>query len=354
MIAGELANTPAQIALFRQSPAKLNLSLRVIRRRDDGFHEIDTLAIGVGLCDDLVFRAVSGSGLSGSGLSGSGLSGPGLSLTSDCADLPLDDGNLILRAARLLRERMWVAAETNAPSGRDCRVGGLDWRVGGLDWRVGGLDWGVCIELRKRIPLGSGLGGGSGNAACALRALHWIWGGGGLLGGEEVEGGLSEEALISLGAELGSDVPLFFHLPAARARGRGEKVSRVAMHWSGYVVLVFADRPVSTVEAYRRCEPDAGSEDLTDALVAATSAWELGSLCRNGLREAVFGLSPEVDALRRSVLEAGASHAGLSGAGRTIFVLFDDIDEADAFRLRLASRGINNVCVAPAPFAAEP
>ncbi len=294
MNVGTLVQSRPDTTVCRRCPAKLNLSLSVLGKRDDGFHEIKSIAVGVGLWDDLVLESAPDSAFA---------------LSSDCSDLPTDDGNLVVQAARLLD-------------------------------RHAGVGRGLRIRLAKRIPLSSGLGGGSSNAASALDALNELWG-----------LGLSVESLANLGAEIGSDVPFFYNLPSALMTGRGACVTPVTLQWSGWAVLVFAGCAVSTVDAYRVCVPGAGVADRTADILGATSAVELGGLCHNALTDAVFEIAPAVSDLRRSVLEAGAPHACLSGAGQTIFVLFDEREEANSFYDHLVSSGIGaGACVVEAPW----
>ncbi|MGH7442041.1 MAG: 4-(cytidine 5'-diphospho)-2-C-methyl-D-erythritol kinase, partial [bacterium] len=151
------------------APAKINLSLEVLARREDGFHEVRMLMAAVSLCDELDFA-------------------PAEKLTLDCDRPSLDcgEGNLVLRAARALQAAL-------------------------------GRELGARIYLRKRIPLGGGLAGGSTDAAAALKGLNLLW-----------EGGLGTAELEHLAATLGSDIPFCLGAGWAYATGRGEKLERLA------------------------------------------------------------------------------------------------------------------------------
>jgi len=182
-------------AITRLAPAKLNLSLRVVARRDDGFHEIDTLMVALpGLHDVLAFS-------------------PSAALDFTCSDptLPVDGGNLVVRAVRAFAD-------------------------------AAGVSDGVRVHLEKHIPSGAGLGGGSSDAAATLSAL------------QEMHGNpLDPGKLREIAAALGSDVPFFLHGGPARCTGRGEIVTPApdAISSPLPVLLLKPHFPVATVDAYR-------------------------------------------------------------------------------------------------------
>lgn len=181
---------------IRKAPAKLNLTLRVTGRRDDGFHEIDTLMVPLpGLHDVLTFSPADE-----------------LQFISNDASLPDGDGNLVVRAARAFAE-------------------------------AAGIGLGVRIHLEKRIPSGAGLGGGSSDAAATLLALQ-----------EMHDQPLAEAAMHEVAASIGSDVPFFLQDGPARCTGRGEVVTSApeALPQPMQVLLLKPTFPVATVDAYRR------------------------------------------------------------------------------------------------------
>lgn len=270
------------------SPAKINLTLNVLRRRRDGFHDIESLILGVEFFDSLEFRISND---------------PGIRLHCSDPSLPTDDRNLIVRAALAVAQR----------SG-DCP--------------------GVEIELTKRIPVAAGLGGGSGNAATTLRVLNGLW-----------DAGLSEQQLEEIGAMLGSDVPAFFHLPSAYAQGRGEVVRSIALQWSGWAVLVSSGVAVSTSDVYAAWRPEEASSDRADhvdCIVSATTAREIAAHCLNDLEPAIFRVAPIVEELHRALIAAGGRDVRITGAGQTAFVLFDDVQEADFFRNKVTTERIGH------------
>lgn len=266
---------PDALAACVSAPAKINLTLRVHGRRGDGFCELTSLVVGVGLCDT-VRLAITDSGR--------------ISLSCDSNELSDGDDNLVVRAARLLAQRT-------------------------------GTSRGARIELEKVVPIGAGLGGGSSDAAATLSALNRLW-----------QTGLTEAKLSELGAELGSDVPLFFHLPAAVIRGRGEIVEPVRPGWSGWVALLFGGVFVSTKEVYEALQSakefHPADDERIEAILRAAQADAIGPHLVNDLEPAVFRVSPAVERLFRRVQDAGGRFARISGAGSTVYTLFDD--EADA------------------------
>jgi 4-diphosphocytidyl-2-C-methyl-D-erythritol kinase len=292
-----MMNTPGGWSICRRAPAKINLTLRVGSRRSDGFHAVESLVVGVGLTDELRFAEA----------------GPGeISVSCSDAGVPSDDGNLVVRAARSLADRT-------------------------------GTTRGARISLTKAIPIGGGLGGGSSDAAVALRALNDLWG-----------TGWSDPALADLGAEVGSDVPLFFHLPSAWVRGRGEVVEPRPLAWAAWVVLLFGGVCVSTKEVYAawdqllHIQPAGGAADLgrgrsedAPARIARSSRAEQVRPCLfNDLEPAVFHVAPGVRALFDRACELGAPQPRISGAGSTIYTLHDKQEEALALADTLRKHGL--------------
>lgn len=285
-------------ACFSDAPAKINLVLRVLRRRADGFHEISSVAIGVDLRDRLRMELVPTSGIE---------------LTCDNPTLTTSD-NLVARVARLLAERYAITPRLH-------------------------------VHLSKRVPIAAGLGGGSSDAATALRLCDTIWG-----------LGLSTEALAEVGAEVGSDVPLFFRLPAARMEGRGELVTPFPLAWSGWVLLVHVPVSVSTASAYAswRGEDTPGPVDLSP-LAHVTSADALNDLLRNDLEPAVFRIAPEVERVKRYLDAMRIGDFRVSGAGSTLFRLFDTWETANRVQQVLVDNPFGCGCVlVPAPVRPGP
>lgn len=267
------------------APAKLNLTLDILGRRNDGFHELRSLVVGVDLCDRVTCGLRPESGIA-----------------VTCSDPALSGNhNLAYRAAARLAEHC-----AKEPA--------------------------LHIELRKAIPVGAGLGGGSSDAATTLRLCNQLW-----------ETGLDPSALAGIGAELGSDIPLFFFLPSAVMTGRGERVAPANLRWSGWVVLVFADVAVSTREVYQAWRPSDAvhlPSGMDEAILEATSADEIMPMLSNHLEPAAFRVSPAVAQAREELDRIGLGSMRVSGAGSALYRLFDDLEVAGEAAGRIRNHGI--------------
>jgi 4-diphosphocytidyl-2-C-methyl-D-erythritol kinase len=260
-----------RVGLRVTSFAKVNRGLRVLGRRPDGFHELDTVFQTVDLTEDILFfESENAEG--------------DVSLTVEGAELPVDGSNLILRAARALREKFSVRA-------------------------------GAHIHLSKKIPIGGGLGGGSSNAAATLKALSELW-----------KLPATGADLHALAASLGSDVPFFLLGGRARGRGRGEILTPLADGPEEWVLLVFPPFSLSTTEAYGRLNAPAltGSPSATKVSGSGTG----GGPERNDLEQAAESIRRELRQIRSALAGAGARSARLSGSGSTVFGTFGTKDEA--------------------------
>jgi 4-diphosphocytidyl-2-C-methyl-D-erythritol kinase len=263
--------------------AKVNLSLDVLGRRPDGYHEVETVLHTVELHDTVVLREAPG----------------GIRVACDHRRVPTDEQNLVFRAAQLLRE-------------------------------AAGTDRGVHIEVHKRIPPASGLGGGSSDAAVTLLGLAQMW-----------KLRLDHGQLLELASQVGSDVPFFLVGGAALATGRGERLRYLPTLPTTWVVLACPDAEVSTAWAYANLDlagiprrPDTGR--LVEALRAEDVAAVARQLC-NVFEPLVSSRYPQVSELKRWLLEAGALGASMSGTGPAVFGLFSG--EAEARRAWEALRG---------------
>ena len=271
---------PAQMSPARltvECPPKLNLYLRVVGRRSDGYHELET-----------VFQSVSG----GDVLSACPASD--LTLATDDRELPTGPENLVLRAAARLRDL--------APDGLREKLG-------------------AALYLQKRVPVGGGMGGGSADAAGALRLLSQLW-------------DLAPEraALHAAAAALGSDVPFFLTGGCAVATGRGEQlVPGVAQPF--WFVLVRPPVPVATPWAYSRWRGDActgSSLQEFRAALAGGTAGEVAACLRNDLEPGVAAGVPEIAAARDWLIRAGALGARMTGSGSVVFGIARDEEHARA------------------------
>lgn len=263
-------------AVRLHAPAKVNLFLRVHDRREDGFHEIDTLFQAIGLADVLEVSVEPGRG-----------GEDDLALHVSGADLGTPDRNLAWRAARAF------LTET-------------------------GADVRVQVDLEKRIPAGAGLGGGSSDAAAVLRALDAL-----------LPGRLSPPSLLRLGADLGSDVPFFLGgSPLAMAKGRGELLEPLRPLPVRDVVVVMPPVHVSTAWAYQALDetrPDRPGVRPHVHPAPRPASWaHVAALAGNDFEDVVLADRPEVAASLEALRAAGASVALLSGSGGACFGIFPD------------------------------
>ena len=266
------------------APAKINLDLRVLRRRADGFHEVATILQSIALHDTLSIAERRGP----------------LTVRSAASAVPADRDNLVWTAAAAL----WRAlGRTGDPAG-------------------------AAVVIRKRIPAAAGLGGASSDAASALRALNHCW-----------EPAASRPLLEAVAATIGSDVPFFLRGGTVRATGRGERLRRLPAPRPYWVVLAVPDFGVATADAYRWWDRD-GQEDVSRATVSAPSGWrrDPGRL-HNDLEAPVARRHPEIRALIACLRAAGALHAALTGSGSVVFGLFASRARAFGARLALCAAG---------------
>jgi len=272
------------LELVLRTSAKVNLALEVLGKRGDGYHEIATVLQAVDLFDRLKVEAADT-----------------LSLHTDDPDLPTDDGNLVMKAARLLQ-------------------------------KVAGVEVGARIQLSKRIPVAAGLGGGSSDAAAALWGLSSLW-------------GLrwARTRLQELAAELGMDVPFFLGAGRAVARGRGEQLAALPAGGGYAFVLVNPRVPLSTREVYGRvpagwrAQPT-GTERMIEAL-RTRNVEKVAAALTNNLESVVEPVLPVIGRMKAALLAAGALGAIMSGSGPTVFGVARSLDQARQIRSRVSRGG---------------
>ena len=255
------------------APAKINLFLEVLGKRPDGYHAIATLMLAIRRFDTLgITEDNSGA----------------IQLHCNRSDLSTGPDNLVVRAARLLQERTGCS--------RGCR-----------------------IRLLKRIPMAAGLAGGSSDAAATLLGLNRLW-----------QLGLATGDLEKLGAELGSDVPFFFHLPAAWCTGRGEIVTPVDFPRALDLVLVCPSFGCPTAEVYRHVKVPEQPLDGTGMLAAAAAGdvEAIGRQVHNRLQPAALTIAPKIAEFVDRVEALQPAGTLMSGSGSTVFAVCRDRDEA--------------------------
>jgi 4-diphosphocytidyl-2-C-methyl-D-erythritol kinase len=254
--------------------AKINRTLRVLGRRADGYHELHTIFQTVTLHDKLTFTLRTDDSIT---------------LKCDAPDIPVDESNLVVRAARALQLRHSIKK-------------------------------GAAINLEKRIPAAGGLGGGSSNAAIALLGLAHLW---------QVE--TTKLELEELGAQIGADVPFFFTGGTALGTGLGTEISALADAPASHLLIVTPDIKVSTAEAYRALNSPALTKVGGDIILSSSRPHtqipdSLHHSLRNDFESVIFGLHTEILRARDALVRVGARGALLAGSGASVFGVFDKVE----------------------------
>ncbi len=254
--------------------AKINIGLHVIGKRRDNYHAIETIFHQVDLFDeiDLVHHDEA------------------IHFSADRSDLPSDRSNLCVQAAQLIQN-------------------------------VTGIPTGVKITLRKRIPVGAGLGGGSADAAAVLRGLVHLW---------SLE--ITTDELETMAASLGSDVPFFIRGGTAYATGRGEVLEPVLASLPYTIAVITHPIHVSTGWAYAHINPTGGrkGQNLKDLIMEPRlSSVEMQTRFRNDFEEIVFAAHPPIRSIKETLLQRGACLALMSGSGSAVFGFFEEAQVLD-------------------------
>jgi 4-diphosphocytidyl-2-C-methyl-D-erythritol kinase len=287
--------SPSEITVF--APAKINVILRILGRRPDGFHNLWSIMQTVALEDEVQIRLRADR--------------QDIQLRCDATQLTADQSNLVYHAAHEVLARAQQSI---------------------------GLD----IELRKRIPMGAGLGGGSSDAAATIIGLNHLlrleW---------------SPTQMADVGQLLGSDVPFFLFAPSAFVAGRGETVRPVVVEGARWIVLVNPGFGVNTKWAYQ--ELAATRTAVTPLSLAQREidrqsrvSWaQLIAAAENDFEAPVFGVHGDLREIKRSLQTHGAEIALLSGSGATVFGVFADEARARLAQSQFVSENMMNVFVAP-------
>ena len=279
-------------AVKEKAYAKINLYIDVVSKREDGFHGIETVMHSVSLCDEITVTLNS--------------------LGTECIRvvldgnrrLPTDSKNLAVAAATLFMSRAGIKAD-------------------------------ITLKLNKRIPIAAGLAGGSCDAAATLRAMNKLFG-----------RTFADKALLSMAAELGSDVPFCLISGTALCRGRGEIITRLPSRLKLYTVIAVAREHVSTPRAYGMLDEkyaDYSVPRAPYALDAVLNAAQSGIMPKEELynifESVVFDECPGAAAIKAQMLTLGATHALMSGSGPSVFGVFGSEELASAARDRLIDLG---------------
>ncbi|MEN1966466.1 4-(cytidine 5'-diphospho)-2-C-methyl-D-erythritol kinase [Lentibacillus sp. N15] len=259
---------------FERAPAKINLSLDVLRKREDGFHEVAMIMTAIDLVDRIELHP---------------LAEDRIEVAADNQYVPNNERNLAYKAAAILKDKYHVRE-------------------------------GVRIKIEKNIPVSAGLGGGSSDAAAVLRGLNQMW---------SINNSLKE--LASIGEEIGSDVPFCVYSTTALATGHGERIQELSSPPSCYVVLAKPNIGVSTRGVFQRVDLSEIIHPNTNEVLTAIEQADFGSLAANignALESITFRLHPEVEQIKKKMIQSGANGVLMSGSGPTIVGLVEHYSKA--------------------------
>jgi 4-diphosphocytidyl-2-C-methyl-D-erythritol kinase len=253
------------------SPAKINIGLRIIKKREDGYHDLQTIFYPLLLSDVITFQKNDAT-----------------TLKTDSDDVKQLKENLIIDAKNILEKH----------SGKKLNV---------------------RIKLEKNIPLGAGLGGGSSNAATTLKTLNFLY-----------KLNCDFETLAGLALQLGSDVPYFLNPVAAYATSRGEKIKNISLSLSNPILLVNPGIHISTKWAFEQVKISEDTDkfnSLSDLDVITLE--DVRQYAANDFEEVVFSAYPEIGKVKEELYSLGANFALMTGTGSTLFAIFSNLQKAN-------------------------
>jgi 4-diphosphocytidyl-2-C-methyl-D-erythritol kinase len=286
--------------------AKLNLFLRVVGRRTDGYHEIESIFHGIDLADDIELNETAGSSVDVE-----------MHFAADSmSEAPALEENLIYQAAKSLIEH------------------------------GGGAGRGVKIDVIKRIPIGGGLGGGSGNAAGTLLALSKLW-----------NMQLERKRLLELAGTIGSDVTYCIDGGTVLATARGEQLTQMPAPRAMWFVLGISRDPLLTRDVYSTWDELEHEQEVTSSMMApalgAGDVNEVASLVHNDLERPALMLRPELSRKKEALIEAGVLGAGMTGSGPTMFGILEEAEAAHEVAAKVRSDFDRVVVARSAPRCVE-
>lgn len=262
-------------SIWINAPAKINIGLDVLRRREDGYHEVKMIMQSIRLFDRLTLTKTSEHGIH---------------LHTNLRFLPVGEDNLVYRSAKLLMDEF-------------------------------GIEGGIDIQLDKRIPVAAGMAGGSTDAASCLLAMNDLY-----------ELGLSKRSLMKRGVTLGADIPYCILKGTALSEGIGEKLSTIPKTPDCFILIAKPGIHVSTKFVYTNLVLDEHTvhPDI-DSMITAMKNNDLQDLCEhmgNVLETVTIPAHPEIAEIKECMLANGALGSLMSGSGPTVFGIFDDLDKA--------------------------
>lgn len=254
-----------------KAPAKVNLFLEVLGKRSDGYHDIETVFQEISIADTIILKETPSSDII---------------IRSESPGIPVDETNLAFRAASLFRE--YVREKKR----------------------------GIAIEIKKNIPVASGLGGGSSDAASTLKGLNRLW-----------KTGLDKSVLLNLAEKIGMDVPFFIEGGLSLGRGRGEKLTPISASPLLWFLVIAPKIRVSTAWVYKQLSNSCltGEKKENKILLEALRLNDTGKIGKNlfnRLEEVTMRSYKEIADLKQKLLSAGAMGALMSGSGPALFGIF--------------------------------
>ena len=282
-------------AIKRKAYAKINLSLDVVGRLENGYHLVRMIMQTIDLCDELIFERTSGE----------------ITIECDRKDLSVGEDNLIYKAILLMKE-------------------------------LYGLDGGVRVHLKKRIPMAAGMAGGSSDAACTLKAVNDLYG-----------LGLSEERLRQIGKKLGADVPYCVMGGTALSEGIGEILTSIAPMPDCTLLVAKPDIDVSTKYVYEQIDKkeikDHPDVDGMKTAIERGDVREIAGLLGNVLQEVTIEKHPIVQTIKNVMTEGGALGSLMSGSGPSVFGIYENEALAKATGEKIRELGLADQVFVTAP-----
>ena len=262
--------------VYEKAYGKINLSLDVLGRREDGYHDVSMVMQTVDIYDVITLSKIEGK--------------DEIVLTTDVEGLPTGEGNIVYKAIKLIKEEY-------------------------------GIDTGVSAHIEKHLPIAAGMGGGSADAAAALRGMNRLF-----------ELGLKSERLEELGVRLGADVPFLIKGGIALAEGIGEKLTALPAFPECSLVIVKPNVSVSTKEVYEAFDSltevvHPNIKKLTDSLGKEDLRY-IVKLLGNVLEDVTIKKHGIIDEIKRLLLENGAVFSMMTGSGPTVFGIFENEEKA--------------------------
>lgn len=262
------------MVLFEKAPAKINLSLDILGKRDDGYHEVEMIMTTIDLSDRIELYTLEQNEIK---------------VSLESRYVPNDERNLAYQAASVFKKKYEISE-------------------------------GIHIKIDKSIPVSAGLGGGSSDAAAVLRGLNRLW-----------TLNIPIEELAELGLTIGSDVPFCVHNVTALVKGRGEQVSELPSPPPCWVVLAKPDIGVSTRTIFQRVNMDNIKHPNTQGIIDALYHSDFSGICDNlgnALENITINLHPEIKQIKDRMHRAGACNVLMSGSGPTIYALVEQENKA--------------------------